>query len=421
MNTKRESNKRKSELKVSVSELFGLEEVRMEEREKYEQDLAVLRNEYEQKEADSGNLDDLKQQLENELKEKTEELEVENKYKIEQEQLKLDMEREKILEEYEDKLKQDLDKELENIQKSHEASVNSENREFEIQKLKQDQFYEHELERQKNDIKNKFQHQLDELEEEKSRKIIEIEASLKDMSLSNENPDLVERVKKALKDQKSLESQIGKIIENIDAQKFKSKQISSEIIDLNRQILEKEKLKNNDKGTKITKLRDQLDRVDSDLIKAETEYQKLLEDSKHLENDSFEDSDLNERVDFNDNSGHARPANNASLDKLAQDISDIKTLIEETGIGRTRVKDYLLDVEDFRRQAKNAKEVAFEDDNLYLLRDQLRREKAIFKRKQKDIEREKKKWREDKILIESNPELDTTEKRHVLGRNYSLI
>ena len=58
------------------------------------------------------------------------------------------MKKEKILEEYEEKLKADADKEIESIKNSNNYLVN-EQREFEIQKIKLDQHYDQELERQK--------------------------------------------------------------------------------------------------------------------------------------------------------------------------------------------------------------------------------------------------------------------------------
>lgn len=85
---------------------------------------------------------------------------------------------------------------MEVLQKAHETATHTEEREFEIQKLKQDQFYDEEMERKKRDINFKFRQQLEELEDEKTRKLVELETSLRDMSLSLENPDLTKRIQK---------------------------------------------------------------------------------------------------------------------------------------------------------------------------------------------------------------------------------
>lgn len=108
----------------------------------------MIKNEFNKKQAQAGDLESLKKKLEQELKDKLDEIEAENKFKIAQETLKLDIEKEKILEEYEEKLKSEADKEIENIKNSNNYLVN-EQREFDIQKLKLDQYYDHELERQK--------------------------------------------------------------------------------------------------------------------------------------------------------------------------------------------------------------------------------------------------------------------------------
>ena len=331
----------------------------------------------------------------------------------------MDQANQKALEEFEEKLKNDLEKQVEILQKAHETIENNEKREFEIQKTKQDQFYEEELERKKRDIDFKFRQQLEELEDEKSRKIIELETSLKDMSLSQENPDLAKHIQKALTEQKDLEREIEEFNESIEEQKLKRKQISIEIINANKQLIEKEKVKSNDKGARISQLRDKIDRVDSDLVEAEHEYQQLLEENKNIiEEEELDDSDLNERVAFDDDSGHPTQVqgNNVSLNRLAQDISEIKTLIEDTGIGRTRVKDYLLDVEEFRKRAEEGKDVSFDEDNLYLLRDQIRTERVMLKKQQKKIEKEKKKWREDKLILQANPDISSDEKQEILER-----
>lgn len=100
-----------------------------------------------------------------------------------------------------------------------------------------------------------------------------------------------------------------------------------------------------------------------------------------IEEEDFDDSDLNERVAFDNDSGHPNKVQdedqNVTLHRLAQDISEIKTLIEDSGIGKTRVKDYLLDVEEFRKRAEKEEDVSLDEDNLYLLRDHIKTEKAI--------------------------------------------
>lgn len=78
-----------------------------------------------------------------------EEIQSDNKFQLAKETLRLDMEKEKQLEEYEENLKQDNDKEVAVLQKNFQTLMNNEQREFEIQNIKQDQYYEQELERQK--------------------------------------------------------------------------------------------------------------------------------------------------------------------------------------------------------------------------------------------------------------------------------
>jgi uncharacterized protein (DUF3084 family) len=138
-----------------------------------------------------------------------------------------------------------------------------------------------------------------------------------------------------------------------------------------------------------------------------------LEESKKLGNDSSDDSDLNHRVGLNYNSEHAKKKDrsNISLEKLANDVSEIKALIEDTGISRTKLKDFLVDVNTFKKKSTNDKQLSFEDDNLYLLREQLRKEKISLKQRHKFIEREKKRWRQDKQDFDEGHFALTAEKK----------
>lgn len=124
--------------------------------------------------------------------------------------------------------------------------------------------------------------------------------------------------------QKDLEYKIEQVTESIEDLKRKSKEISNEIIELNKQILSKEKIRDSDKGSKIRNLKEQIAKTDEDIKKAEQEYQRLLEESKaRQEYDYIEDSDLNERVDFDDDSGHSN--------KLAAEYS--KPSLQNVSVG----------------------------------------------------------------------------------------
>lgn len=57
----------------------------------------------------------------------------------------------------------------------------------------------------------------------------------------------------------------------------------------------------------------------------------------------------------------------------------------------------------------------FEEEN-YTYRDHLRKEKDGLKLMQKNIEKEKRKWRDDKMFLEANPDLATQEKWNVLDK-----
>ena len=203
----------------------------------------------------------------------------------------------------------------------------------------------------------------------------------------------------------------------------KGKQISEEIIEVNKHLINKERSRKDNKGARIANLRTKLDKVDHDLITAEQEYQKLLSENQRLnqEEEDLDDSDLNERVAFDDDSGHPNRIqkenhSNVSLQKLAQDISEIKTLIEDTGIGRVGIKDYLLNVEDFRKRAEERRDTSFDEDNTNHLREQIQKERTFVKREQRNIERQKKRWREEKILMEEHPQISSQEKREFLDR-----
>jgi len=348
----------------------------------------------ENKDNETDDLAKFKLQLDEEFKEKVDDIEAENKYQLAQETLKLDTEKDKILEEYEEILKKEFDKELETMQRNFEAALSNEDREFELQKLKIEQQYEQDLERSKNEVKHKYEQQLEDIEVEKARKVMEIEKSLKELALTNDKPELAKKLQNALNEQKELETKIDKINRSIEEQKRKCREITFET---NKIIIEREKHDKADKTIKIKDLQYQIQKVDEDIANAEHEYQKLLEETKNINKDEIEedieDSDLNERVPFDDTLGHPKPdkslnkANNISLEKLANDISEIKNLIEETGVVKTKVKDYLLDVEEHRERAKNKSII---QNSLYLQRDELKQEKQKLKREQQDIEKEKK-------------------------------
>jgi hypothetical protein len=203
--------------------LLDLDQIHREEKQKYFLELELLRKEYGNKNSTHEELESLHAQLSQELNEKAEEIENENKYKLKEESLKLEIERERILEEYEEQLKKEMDKELDNIKRSHQSAMENEEREFEIQKMKQDQFYEEELERQKKNISLKFQNQLEELEEQKAKRMSHIESSLKEGSLTdiNKNPELSKRIQEGLKEQKSLEVKIMEANKSIEDQRAK--------------------------------------------------------------------------------------------------------------------------------------------------------------------------------------------------------
>ena len=227
---------------------------------------------------------------------------------------------------------------------------------------------------------------------------MQIEKSLKELNLSNDNQELASKLQNALEEQKELEDRITRINESIDEKRIKSKEITFDIDELNRQILEQENTMKNSKKSKIKYLQDQMEKVDQDIIDAEKEYQKLLQETKNMNTDDIiedlEDSDLNERVAFDDTSGYKRANRsisqdaNISLKKLSNDISEIRNLIEETGINKSKVKDYLLDVEDHRQKVKDKSMV---EDSLYLQRDSLKQEKIRLKKEQQDIDNDKKK------------------------------
>ena len=227
---------------------------------------------------------------------------------------------------------------------------------------------------------------------------MQIEKSLKELNLSNDNQELASKLQNALEEQKELEDRITRINESIDEKRIKSKEITFDIDELNRQILEQENTMKNSKKSKIKYLQDQMEKVDQDIIDAEKEYQKLLQETKNMNTDDIiedlEDSDLNERVAFDDTSGYKRANRsisqdaNISLKKLSNDISEIRNLIEETGINKSKVKDYLLDLEDHRQKVKDKSMV---EDSLYLQRDSLKQEKIRLKKEQRDIDNDKKK------------------------------
>lgn len=227
---------------------------------------------------------------------------------------------------------------------------------------------------------------------------MQIEKSLKELNLSNDNQELASKLQNALEEQKELEDRITRINESIDEKRIKSKEITFDIDELNRQILEQENTMKNSKKSKIKYLQDQMEKVDQDIIDAEKEYQKLLQETKNMNTDDIiedlEDSDLNERVAFDDTSGYKRANRsisqdaNISLKKLSNDISEIRNLIEETGINKSKVKDYLLAVDDHRQKVKDKSMV---EDSLYLQRDSLKQEKIRLKKEQQDIDNDKKK------------------------------
>ena len=227
---------------------------------------------------------------------------------------------------------------------------------------------------------------------------MQIEKSLKELNLSNDNQELASKLQNALEEQKELEDRITRINESIDEKRIKSKEITFDIDELNRQILEQENTMKNSKKSKIKYLQDQMEKVDQDIIDAEKEYQKLLQETKNMNTDDIiedlEDSDLNERVAFDDTSGYKRANRsisqdaNISLKKLSNDISEIRNLIEETGINKSKVKDYLLAVDDHRQKVKDKSMV---EDSLYLQRDSLKQEKIRLKKEQRDIDNDKKK------------------------------
>ena len=227
---------------------------------------------------------------------------------------------------------------------------------------------------------------------------MQIEKSLKELNLSNDNQELASKLQNALEEQKELEDRITRINESIDEKRIKSKEITFDIDELNRQILEQENTMKNSKKSKIKYLQDQMEKVDQDIIDAEKEYQKLLQETKNMNTDDIiedlEDSDLNERVAFDDTSGHKRANRsisqgaNINLEKLFNDISEIRNLIEETGINKSKVKDYLLAVDDHRQKVKDKSMV---EDSLYLQRDSLKQEKIRLKKEQRDIDNDKKK------------------------------
>ena len=227
---------------------------------------------------------------------------------------------------------------------------------------------------------------------------MQIEKSLKELNLSNDNQELASKLQNALEEQKELEDRITRINESIDEKRIKSKEITFDIDELNRQILEQENTMKNSKKSKIKYLQDQMEKVDQDIIDAEKEYQKLLQETKNMNTDDIiedlEDSALNERVAFDDTSGYKRANRsisqdaNISLKKLSNDISEIRNLIEETGINKSKVKDYLLAVDDHRQKVKDKSMV---EDSLYLQRDSLKQEKIRLKKEQRDIDNDKKK------------------------------
>ena len=227
---------------------------------------------------------------------------------------------------------------------------------------------------------------------------MQIEKSLKELNLSNDNQELASKLQNALEEQKELEDRITRINESIDEKRIKSKEITFDIDELNRQILEQENTMKNSKKSKIKYLQDQMEKVDQDIIDAEKEYQKLLQETKNMNTDDIiedlEDSDLNERVAFDDTSGYKRANRsisqdaNISLKKLSNDISEIRNLIEETGINKSKVKDYLLAVDYHRQKVKDKSMV---EDSLYLQRDSLKQEKIRLKKEQRDIDNDKKK------------------------------
>ena len=375
-----------------------------------------MKEQYANRDGTAHQLEVLRGQLEQELKDKVDEMEDDNKYKLQQEALKLEMDREKVVEDYEDTLKLELDQHLDGIRHAHENSLANQQREFEVQKIKQDQYYDNELERQKEDIKYKFQKKFDELESEKTKKLNEIENSLKDLSLTSENPDLSYKLQESIKEQKKLERQIEQLNASITEQRNKSKELSQEIIDINKQKMEKERLNQNDKGARIAKLRQQIDKVDSDIIRAELDYQKLKDGSSRVgDNYDSENDDINKSSISKFRTSN-QDFNNVSLEQLAKDVSEIKSLIDDTGIGNKKLKDFIVDASAFRRNKDDSKPLSYEDDNLYLLRDQLRKEKTAMKRRQKQIETQKKKWKEEKQHLEDNPQMQTPARQQEVDR-----
>lgn len=116
--------------------------------------------------------------------------------------------------------------------------------------------------------------------------------------------------------------------DSIEDLKQKSKEISTEIIELNKQILSKEKTRDSDKGSKVLNLKEQIAKTDEDIRKAEQEYQRLLEEAKAKQDfDYIEDSDLNERVDFDDDSGHDNKLAAANSRPSLQNVSYVLIVI----------------------------------------------------------------------------------------------
>ena len=64
-------------------------------------------------------------------------------------------------------------------------------------------------------------------------------------------------------------------------------------------------------------------------------------------------------------------------------------MIEDSGIGKTKMKDYLLDVEEFRRKEDSRKERSYVEERMYVQREEVVNEKSrILERVRTNLERQ---------------------------------
>lgn len=316
--------------------------------------------------------------------------------------------------------------------------MQNEDRDFEIEKLKLEQKYSTLLEHSKKEIHAKYEQHLEDIEIEKTRKLMQIEKSLKELNLTNDKPELARKLEKALSDQKDLEAKISKINSSIENQKFEARELTYQINELNKQIMEQENTHKNSKSTKVKILQEQIEKVETDIEQAEREYKKLLDETKNIGDENDLDNENTEHIVINegaqkkfDKSLHR--ANNISLEKLANDISEIKSLIEVSGMNKSKMKDYLLEVEEHRKRVQDKSSTllpfnfflivnkSFIQDSIYLQKDALRQEKQKIKSEQRDIEQTKKQWRQDKDYLEYHPEFATDEKYETLRKTKQNI